>query len=117
MVPYRGRLSLRIARTTLATACLGWFGLTAGLHLNWLTALLIAYAVYSLGDLPEFGHPSATRTAFGLLIDAAYVGMWSWVAPGAWMPAISAGYVLAAAVILLDFPRTVVLAAVTLFLT
>ncbi|HEY4364371.1 MAG TPA: sensor histidine kinase [Bryobacteraceae bacterium] len=116
MVPYRGRLSLRIARTVLATACLGWFGLTAGLHVNWLTAVLAAYAVYSLGELPELGYPSATRTAIGLLIDTAYVGLWSSVAPGAWMPALAAGYLLASGVVLLDFARTLVLAAVTLFL-
>jgi signal transduction histidine kinase len=116
MVPYRGRLSLRIARTALAVACLGWFGVTGGLHVNWLTALLMAYAVLSLGELPEFGFPSATRTAVGLLTDAGYFGLWSWVAPGSWMPALCAGYLLASAVILLDFGRTVVLAAVTLFL-
>src|SRR5579871_760400 len=116
MVPYRGRLSLRIARTVLAVACLGWFGLTAGLHVNWLTAVLAAYAVYSLGELPELGYPSATRTAIGLLIDTAYVALWSSVAPAAWMPAVAAGYLLASGVVLLDFARTLVLAAVTLFL-
>ncbi len=115
MVPYRGRLSLRIARTVLAMACLGWFGITAGLHINWLAAVLAAYAMYSLGELPEFGYPSSTRTAIGLLVDAAYFGLWSWMAPGAWMPAVAAGYLLASTLILLDFGRTLVVAAVTLF--
>jgi signal transduction histidine kinase len=116
MVPYRGRLSLRIARTALAVACLGWFGVTAGLHVNWLAALLVAYAIYSLGELPEFAFPTATRTALGLLTDVAYFALWSWVAPQSWMPALSAGYLLASAVVLLDFGRTLTVAVVTLFL-
>ena len=62
MIPYRGRLSLRIARTALALACLGWYGITAGLHVNWLTALLTAYAVYSLGALAEVRFDATMRS-------------------------------------------------------
>jgi signal transduction histidine kinase len=116
MIPYRGRLSLRIARTTLALACLAWYGITGGLHLTWLTALLTAYAVYSLGALPEILSHAGTHAAIALLADAAYFALWAWVAPAAWMPALAAGYLLASAVILHDFGRTVSVAAFALFL-
>jgi signal transduction histidine kinase len=117
MIPYRGRLSLRIARTALALACLAWYGITGGLHLNWLTALLTAYAVYSLGALPEIVSHASTHAAIALLADASYFVLWTWVAPSAWMPALTAGYLLASAAILHDFGRTVAVAAVALFLS
>jgi signal transduction histidine kinase len=116
MIPYRGRLSLRIARTVLALGCLGWYVLGAGLHLNFLTALLAAYAVYSLGALPEVRFDSPRRNAVGLLADTAYFGLWSWAAPAAWMPAVAAGYLLASAAILQDFLRTVSVAVAALIL-
>ena len=62
MIPYRGRLSLRIARMVLALACLGWYGVTAGLHVELATALLAAYAVYSLGALSEVRFDAAMRS-------------------------------------------------------
>lgn len=116
MVPYRGRLSLRIARTVLALACLAWYGIAGQLHLNWFTALLAAYAVYSLGAIPEIRFDSTTRSAAGLLADSAYFALWIWAAPGAWMPAFSACYVLASAVILHDFLRTTAVAVAAMIL-
>src|SRR3984957_19124506 len=116
MIPYRGRLSLRIARTVLAAACLGWYGLTAGLHVSWLTALLAAYAVYSFGALAEVRFDSAMRSPIGVLADTLYFGLWAWFAPGAWMPSMAAGYVLASACILHDVARTGALAVVALLL-
>ncbi len=116
MIPYRGRLSLRIARTVLAAACLGWYALTAGLHVNWLTTLLAAYAVYSLGALAEVRFDQAMRSPIGVLADTLYFGLWSWVAPGAWMPAMAAGYLLASVCLLQDLVRTASVAAVTLIL-
>src|SRR5690348_18309067 len=118
MVPYRGRLSLRIARLVLALACLAWYGITGQLHWNWVAAVLAAYAVYALGALPEIRFDSTTRATAGLLADTAYFGLWSWVEPGAWMPAFAACYLLASAVVLFDFVRTlaVALAAVALAL-
>ena len=114
MVPYRGRLSLRFARLALALACLGWFGITAGLHRDWLTAVLSAFAVYSLGALPEIRYDSTVRTAIGLMADTAYFGLWSRVAPDAWMPVLAVCYLLLSAVVLHDFPRTVAVAVVSL---
>ncbi len=116
MIPYRGRLSLRIARIALALACLGWYGLTAGLHVNWLTALLTAYAVYSFGALAEVRFDSAMRSPIGVLADTLYFGLWAWFAPGAWMPSMAAGYLLASACILQDVARTGAVAVVAVLL-
>jgi signal transduction histidine kinase len=116
MIPYRGRLSLRIARTALALGCLGWYGLTAGLHLNWLTAVLAAYAVYSFGALAEVRLDSAIRSPIGVLADTLYFGLWAWFAPGAWMPSMAAGYLLGSACILQDLARTSAVAVVALLL-
>jgi len=116
MIPYRGRLSLRIARIVLALACLGWYGLTAGLHLNWLTALLAAYVVYSLGALTEVRYDAAMRSPIGVIADTLYFGLWAWFAPGAWMPSMAAGYLLASTSILQDLPRTAAVAIAALML-
>ncbi|HEY1756816.1 MAG TPA: sensor histidine kinase [Bryobacteraceae bacterium] len=116
MIPYRGRLSLRIARIVLALACLGWYGLTAGLHINWLTALLTAYAVYSFGALSEVRLDSKTRSPIGVLADTLYFGLWAWFAPGAWMASMAAGYLLASSCLLQDVARTAAVAVVALLL-
>ncbi|MGH7088200.1 MAG: hypothetical protein ACREFQ_04810, partial [Stellaceae bacterium] len=61
---------------------------------------MAAYAVYSLGALPEIRFDSTRRAAVGLIADTLYFGVWSWVAPEAWMPAFAAGYVLTSAAVL-----------------
>src|SRR5580658_7216393 len=116
MIPYRGRLSLRIARTALALACLGWYSLSAGLHVNWVTVLLVAYAVYSLGALAEARFDSRMRSPVGTLADTLYFGLWAWLAPGAWMPSMAAGYLLLSACLLQDLARTASVAVVVLLL-
>jgi len=116
MIPYRGRLSLRIARTALALACLGWYGLTAGLHVTWFTAVLAAYAVYSFGALAEVRFVAAMRSPLGVIADTLYFGLWAWFAPGAWMASMAAGYLLAATCILQDLARTGAVAVVALLL-
>jgi signal transduction histidine kinase len=116
MIPYRGRLSLRVARTALALACLVWYGVTAGLHVTWWMALLTAYAVYSLGALTEVRFDATMRSPVGVLADTLYFGLWAWMAPGAWMPSMAAGYLLGATCILQDLPRTTAVAVVALLL-
>src|SRR5215470_4237106 len=100
MVPYKGRLALRIARVAVAFPTLLYYGFTQGWHLTWVIAVLTAYAVYALGALPEIRFDSPARAAFGLVIDTACFGVWCWAAPASWMPAISVGYLIASAVIL-----------------
>ena len=116
MIPYRGRLSLRIARIALALACLGWYGLTAGLHVNWLTVVLAAYVVYSFGALAEVRFDAAMRSPAGVLADTLYFGLWAWFAPGAWMPSVAAAYLLASVCLLQDLVRTAAVAVVALLL-
>lgn len=116
MIPYRGRLSLRIARIVLAVACLGWYALTAGPHVTWMTALLAAYLVYALGALIEVRFDKTMRSPVGMVADALYFALWSYVAPGAWMPAGAAAYLLASAALLQDLPRVGAIAAVAFLL-
>jgi signal transduction histidine kinase len=107
MVPYRGRLAFRIARTLLAVAGLLYFGITSGWPLTWVLAVLTAYAVYALGAIPEIRFDSTLRSAVGLLVDTAYFGVWCWVAPGAWITVIAVSYLMGSVVILHDRLRTV----------
>ena len=116
MIPYRGRLSLRVARTVLALACLGWYGLTAGLHVNWLTALLTAHTVYSFGALSEVRFVSLMRSPVGVLVDTLYFGLWAWFAPGTWMPSMAAAYLLGSTCIVQDLARTGAVAVVVMLL-
>ncbi len=116
MIPYRGRLSLRIARVALAVACLAWYVLGAGLRESWVTALLAAYAVYSLGALYEVRFDKAMRSPIGVLADTMYFGLWSSVAPGAWMASLSVGYLLASVCLLHDPLRTAAVAVVAVTL-
>jgi signal transduction histidine kinase len=107
MVPYRGRLALRIARTLLAIGALIYFVVLSGWHLTWVLAVLTAYAVYALGAIPEIRFDSTIRAAIGLILDTAYFGVWCWVAPTAWVPVIAVAYLMASAVILHDRLRTI----------
>jgi signal transduction histidine kinase len=106
MVPYKGRLVLRVVRTVLAFLALLYYGFTAGWHLTWVITVLAAYAVYALGALPEIRFDSPMRAAIGLVIDAAYFGVWCWVEPTSWVPALAVGYLMASAAILHDITRT-----------
>src|SRR5437870_5529554 len=107
MVPYKGRLAFRVARTMLAFSALPYYGFTEGWHLTWVIAVLTAYAVYALGAIPEISFDSSTRAAIGLVVDAAYFGVWCWAAPSSWVPALAAGYLLASSASLHDFTRTI----------
>ena len=53
MVPYRGRLALRIARLVLALTSSAWYFAHGGWHLTWPAAVMVAYALYAAGALLE----------------------------------------------------------------
>src|ERR1019366_5249150 len=84
MVPYRGRFALRIARLVLAAVCLAAYLRPIGWHLTWIVALLSAYLVYAVGAMFEERYDSTWSVNVGLLIDTAYFGFWTWLAPGGW---------------------------------
>jgi len=81
MVPYRGRFALRIARMVLATACLISYVRSTGWHFTWIVALLAAYLVYAVGSMFEIRFDSTVRTNVGLVVDTAYFGFWTYLAP------------------------------------
>ncbi len=116
MVPYRGRLALRIARIALAAACLAWYLKAADERITSIVAILAAYLVYSAGALFELRLDSPMRARIALIADTAFYGFWSWIVgagwlgwPAAgWMSAAVCGYVAASAAVLHDQTRTIV---------
>src|SRR5258707_11815145 len=102
MIPYRGRLALRIARMALAIACLAWYlrglglssgqspGLSLALSFTWVTAVLAAYAVYSIGALLEIKFDTPIRAAIGASADAAFFALWAWLQPTGLPPPMAA---------------------------
>lgn len=116
MVPYRGRLALRLARVVLALAGAGWFVYGAGLHFTWVMALVAAYAMYAVGALLDLRYDSSVRSALSVTFDAANFALWAWLAPASWAPVLACGYLIASAVMLQDLLRTAGVAGVLLAL-
>lgn len=122
MVPYRGRFALRIARLLLAAACLISYERTAGWRFTWIVALLAAYLVYAIGCMFEVRFDSTWRTNLGLVIDTAYFGFWTYLAPGGWTGSTPAGwlsalfmsYLFASTVMMQETSRVIAVGCVTL---
>ena len=120
MVPYRGRLALRIARVLLALACLGWYCRSADERFTSVLAVLAAYAVYAIGALFEAKFDSSIRAGIALIADTVFFGFWNWlIAAGwlgwpssGWLAALLCGYLLASAAILHDLTRVLVTSGV-----
>jgi signal transduction histidine kinase len=107
MVPYKGRLAFRVARTALAAACFVWFLHSVGWHLNWILAVLGAYAMFALGVQLESDFDTPVRAAVCTAADAAHFTLWAWLAPDSWPPLAACGYLLAATTIQQDLIRAV----------
>jgi signal transduction histidine kinase len=116
MVPYHGRLALRIARLILAVACAAAYVRTAGFEQNWVTALVAAYAVYSLGAVFAVRYETPIRAATAIVADATNFAIWTWQAPGDWQPALACGYLLGSTVLLHDLVRAAITFAAVLFI-
>jgi signal transduction histidine kinase len=116
MVPYKGRLALRVARTLLAVACLGWFMRGSGWRLTWVLAVLAAYAMFAAGVQLATDFNKPLRSALCTAADAAYFGLWAWLAPDSWPPLFACGYLMASAMVQQDLVRTLGAAGVTLAL-
>jgi signal transduction histidine kinase len=122
MVPYRGRYSLRIARLVLAAACVVGYVRVSGWRLTWVIALLAAYLVYAVGSMFEVRFDSTFRTNVGLVVDTAFFGFWTFLAPGGWAGSTPAGwlsaldlaYLLTATVLLQEVSRVALVALVVL---
>src|ERR1700704_5917929 len=105
MVPYHGRLALRIARLVLAAACAVAYIRTVGFEQNWVSALVAAYAVYALGAVFAVRYENPLRAATAIVADATNFAIWTWQAPGEWQPALACSYLLASTVLLHDLTR------------
>ncbi len=124
MVPYRGRLALRIARMLLALACLVCYIWIAGVRFTSVLAVLAAYTAYSLGTLFELRFDSQLRASLALVADTAFFGFWIWVAGSVladwsapeWISAFLCGNLLASAVLLHELERVAVVAGVSALL-
>src|SRR5580704_13678171 len=92
MVPYRGRFALRIARLALSAVCLVAYVRSTGWRFTWIEALLAAYMAYAIGAMFEVRFDSTWRTNLGLVIDTAYFGFWTFLAPGGWTGSTAAGW-------------------------
>jgi signal transduction histidine kinase len=123
MVPYRGRLALRIARIALAAVCLGWYARVADERFTSLLLVLAAYLVYAIGVLFELRLDSPVRARIALVADTVFFGFWSWVAgagwagpQAGWMSTLLCAYLLASAVLLHDLERVTGVAVVAVVL-
>jgi signal transduction histidine kinase len=116
MVPYRGRLALRVARLVIAAACAAWYVRKAGLELTWVSALLAAYLIYAAGLLLDISHDSRLRLAVSIVADATFFAIWAWLEPEGWEAALACAYLLASAVLLTDRMRGSVAAGVALLI-
>ena len=116
MVPYHGRLALRIARLVLAVACAAAYVRTAGFGQNWVTALIAAYTVYSLGAVFAVRYETPVRAATAIIADATNFAIWTWQAPGDWQPALACGYLLGSTVLLHDLARAAITFVAAVFI-
>src|SRR3979411_2692983 len=117
MVPYHGRLALRIARLVLALACAAAYVRTVGFGQNWVTALIAAYTVYALGAIFAVRYENSLRAATAIVADATNFAIWTWLAPGDWQPALACGYLLGSTVLLHDLARAGVTFIAALFIS
>jgi signal transduction histidine kinase len=117
MVPYRGRMALRVARVFLAFATLGAYPFLEGSHISASLAFLVAYAIFAAGTLYETRFDVQPRALISLAIDGAFFAYCLWLLPVTWAPALAFGYLLASAAMLHPYPRVIgVGAAAILFI-
>jgi len=115
MVPYQGRLAVRVARVAVAFACLAWYPFTLG-HISSSLVFLIAYAIFAVGALYETRFDSTTRSIISLVIDVAFFAFTKWLAPMGWMSSIVYGYLLISAAVLHPLLRVAITAAAAMVL-
>lgn len=102
MVPYRGRLALRIARLSVSLVCAAWYWYSAPLELNTLWMLLAAHAVYSAIECIDIGYETRLRSWLAFAADAAYFVLWTWTAPDEFQAPLACAFFLASTVLLHD---------------
>src|SRR5262245_31872086 len=116
MVPYRGRLALRIARVVLALASSAWFIRHSGFEITWVMALMAAFSMYSVGALLQVKFDTPVRAAIGSSADAAFLALWCWLDPLSWSAVLASSNLLVSAAILQDLVLTISAVLAALFL-
>jgi signal transduction histidine kinase len=107
MVPYWGRLSLRIARAVLAIVAFAWRAPSAAV-------LLGIYAVIALLLVYEPRRRARWLNAASLAADTAYLALWCRIGPDSWVPAVFGSYLMTSAVVLEGFARAATVAGLSL---
>src|SRR5438067_352811 len=115
MVPYRGRLALRIARLVLAVVCAAWY-FRGGFNPAFIVAVLAAYVVYAAGALLEMRHETPIRATISTVADILYFAFWAWLAPDNWQAPLICGYLLSNSVLMLDWVRAIGTAAIAVII-
>jgi len=115
MLPYRGRLDLRLARVALALAGAARLSFVEAHSLIWSAAAF--YIVFSLVMLSDFRHKSEWRFWLGFVGDLGYFALWTRLASGTSMPAACVSYSLASAVVQRGVMETAAAAAATVALS
>ena len=98
------------------SACAAAYVRTAGFGQNWVTALIAAYTVYSLGAVFAVRYETPLRAATAIVADATNFAIWTWQAPGDWQPALACGYLLGSTVLLHDLVRAAITFVAALFI-
>lgn len=115
MVPYRGRLALRIARIVLSVAATGWC-LRAGFgEPAWALALMGGHLLYAIFAAIEMGHETPVRSAIATAVDTLFFALWVVFAPRAFQPVFAAGYLLLSTALLHSLRRLAVTCAGAFF--
>jgi signal transduction histidine kinase len=117
MVPYRGRMALRVTRVALAFATLGAYPFIEGAHVSSHLAFLVAYAVFGTGTLYQTRFDNRPSALVPVAIDAAFFAYGLWLLPLVWLPALTLAYLLTSAALLQSFPRVIVIGACVVVLT
>lgn len=116
MIPYRGRHALRITRLVIAIATAAWFFYGAESVDTWITGVIAAYPIFAIGMLLGEGYETPGRSATAVVADTSYFAVWSTLTPDGWVPIITAAFLLASSMLLLDLLRCCFTAAVALFI-
>ena len=107
VVPYRGRLAVRLVRLLLALACLVSYAWVAAGRVTYVLAALAAYAAYSVAALLELRFDKPARFSIALIMDTIFFGFWTWIAasavagraPAGLISALLCGYLLTSALL------------------
>jgi signal transduction histidine kinase len=116
MVPYQGRMALRVARAALALGGLAWYPFTPGSGISFALVFLIAYAIFAVGTLFEDRFDSQPSALVALVIDGTFFAVAKWLFPLGWLPALIYGYLLTSAVLMHSLTRVLITFGVSLAL-